>query len=67
LKIHFFAGCQWLTPIILAAHEVEIRRIPVQSQPKQIIYETLLGQGWGRRADLHKKGLVENLKIQALS
>jgi hypothetical protein len=27
--------CQWLTPITLATHEAEIRRIAVQSQPKQ--------------------------------
>jgi hypothetical protein len=31
----------WLTPIILATQEAEIRRITVQSQPRQIIPETL--------------------------
>jgi hypothetical protein len=35
------AGCWWLTPIILATQEAEIRRIMVGSQPRQIVYETL--------------------------
>jgi murein endopeptidase len=32
---------QWLTPIILAAQETEIRRILVRSQTRQIVCETL--------------------------
>jgi hypothetical protein len=32
---------QWLTPVILAAQEAEIRRITVQRQPWQIVHETL--------------------------
>jgi hypothetical protein len=32
---------QWLTPVILAIQESEIRRIIVQSQPRQIVFETL--------------------------
>jgi hypothetical protein len=35
------ARCQRLTPIILAAQQAEIRRITVQSQPGQIVHETL--------------------------
>jgi hypothetical protein len=35
------AGHQWLTPIILAIQEAEIRRITVQSQPRQIVLKTL--------------------------
>jgi hypothetical protein len=34
------AWCQWLPPIILATQEADIRRITVQSQPRQIVHET---------------------------
>jgi hypothetical protein len=44
-------------PVILATQEAEIRRITVQSQPGQIVCETL------SRKILHKKGLVEWLKV----
>jgi hypothetical protein len=33
VKSSSVAGCQWLTPIILAIQEAEIRRIEVQCQP----------------------------------
>jgi hypothetical protein len=35
------ARCQWLTSVILATQEAEIRRIVVQSQPGQIVHELL--------------------------
>jgi hypothetical protein len=36
-----FARCKWLTPVILTTQEAEIRRFEVQSQPRQIVCETL--------------------------
>jgi hypothetical protein len=33
--------CRWLMPVVLAIQEVEIRRIAVQSQPREIVIETL--------------------------
>jgi hypothetical protein len=35
------AGCRWLTPVILATQEAEIRRIILRSQPEQIVCKTL--------------------------
>jgi hypothetical protein len=49
-------------PIVLATQEAEIRRIMIQSQPRQIVCETL-----SRKKPLYKKGLVEWLKVEALS
>jgi hypothetical protein len=35
------ARCWWLTSVILATREAEIRRILVQSQPGKIVLKTL--------------------------
>jgi hypothetical protein len=40
-QILSLAKCWWLMLVILATQEVEIRRIVVQSQPRQIVHETL--------------------------
>jgi hypothetical protein len=48
-------------PIILVTQEAEMRRIAVQSQPGQIVQETL------SQKYLTQKGLVEWLKMKALS
>jgi plasmid maintenance system antidote protein VapI len=48
-------------PIILATQEAEIRKIMAGSHPGEIVPETL------SRKNLRRKGLVEWLKVQALS
>jgi hypothetical protein len=48
----------WLTPVIPATQEPEVRRITVQNQPRQIVQETL-----SQKYPLQKKGLVEWLKV----
>jgi hypothetical protein len=42
----------WFTPVILTAQEAEIRRITVQSQPGQIVWETLSR----KKKNITKKG-----------
>jgi hypothetical protein len=44
-------------PVILVTQEAEIRRIEVQSQPRQTVCETL------SRKYLTQKGMVEWLKV----
>jgi hypothetical protein len=41
VQMTILAGCWWLMPVILASQEAEIRRITVQSQPGEILQETL--------------------------
>jgi hypothetical protein len=60
------AGCQWLTPVITATQEAEIRRIKVRSQPEQIVHETLSRKTFHTHTK-KKKGLAEWLKVKALS
>jgi hypothetical protein len=38
--IFSLAGCWWLTPVILATWEAEIRRIAVRGQTRQKVQET---------------------------
>jgi hypothetical protein len=54
--------CQWLTPVILAAQEAEIRRFTVQSQAGQIVRKILAKNPFAK-----KIGLVEWLKMKALN
>jgi hypothetical protein len=39
-----YGSCWWLTPVVLATQEAEIRRIVVQSQPGQIVLKNLSGK-----------------------
>jgi hypothetical protein len=55
IRIINSARRQWFRPVILAT-QAEVRRIMVQSQPGQIVCETIL------KKPITKKGLVEWLK-----
>jgi hypothetical protein len=48
-----WAGCRWLTPVLLAAQEAEIRRITVWSQPRKTVFSRIP----------NTKGLVQWLKV----
>jgi hypothetical protein len=54
------AICQWLTPVIQAAQEAEIKRITVESQPGLAFLGTLSR----KKKNQHIKGLVEWLKVE---
>jgi hypothetical protein len=56
-KYRLLAGCWWFMPVILGTKEAEIRKITVQSQPRQTVCETL------SQKINHKKWLVEWLKV----
>jgi hypothetical protein len=45
-------------PVILATQEAEIKRIVVQSQPRQIVHKTL-----SRKIPITKRELVAWLKV----
>jgi hypothetical protein len=62
VKITTSAGRRWLTSVILATQEAEIRRIVVRSQPRQIVHETV-----SQKYPLQKKRLAEWLKVKAMS
>jgi hypothetical protein len=53
--------CQWFTPVFLATQEAEIRKIEIQSHPRQTLHETL------SLKYLTQKGVTEWLKEKALS
>jgi hypothetical protein len=55
------AGHWWLTSVILATQEAEIRRIMVPNQPRQIVRE-IISQKYPSQ-----RGLAEWLKVKALS
>jgi hypothetical protein len=65
-SIHFFirhditSRLLWLTSIILATQEAEIRRIFVQSQPRQIVCKTYLEKPFT------KIGMVAWIKVKVL-
>jgi hypothetical protein len=56
---HVLAQHQWLTPVIPATQEAEIRRITVRSQSGQISPKTI-----SRKTLSQKMGLVEWLKVK---
>jgi hypothetical protein len=60
--IHTRDQRKWLTPIILATQEAEIKKVSVQSQSGQTVQKTL-----SRKTLSQKIGLVEWLKLKALS
>jgi hypothetical protein len=59
------ARCWWLTPIILATQETEIRKIAVWSQPTNIVCETLSGKNPSqKRAEIQWRN--ESISISVL-
>jgi hypothetical protein len=60
LKIVILVGCWWLTPVILATREAEIKRIAVRSLPNSSTRPYL-------KKPFTKIGLAEWLMVKALS
>jgi hypothetical protein len=61
IKNQKLARRRWLSSLILATQEADIRRIAVRSQPRQIVCETL------SQKTSHKIGLVEWFKVKAMN
>jgi hypothetical protein len=59
-KKDFPAGHWWLTPVILATQEAEIRRIAAQSQSGQIVWEIL-----SQKKIIKKKGRWNGLRCRS--
>jgi hypothetical protein len=66
LSVRIPTGCRWLTPVIPATQKAEIRRIEVQSQPGQIVHETLSEKNTShqRRAGGMAQGVGPEFKLQ---
>jgi hypothetical protein len=61
----FWARLWWMTPVILATQEAEIRRILVQSQPRQIAHEILFQKTLHKhRAGRVAQGEGPEIKLQ---
>jgi hypothetical protein len=58
------AGHRWLTPVILATQEAEIRRIKVWSQPKQIVHKTISNNPSQRKAGKVAEGVGPEFEPQ---
>jgi hypothetical protein len=43
--------CQWLTPVIPATQEAEMRQIMVQSQPRKIVHQTQSAKNPSQKRD----------------
>jgi hypothetical protein len=60
---HLQVGYQWLTSVILATQEAEIRRITVRRQARQIVHKTLSQKyPTQKRADGVVQGVVPEFK-----
>jgi hypothetical protein len=65
-KIKFQVGHWWLTSVILASQEAEIRSNVVQSQPRQIVHKTLSQKKkkiTKKRADRMSQGVGPEFKL----
>jgi hypothetical protein len=64
-KEDVIAGCWWLTPVILATQEAEIRRAAVQSQPRQIVLKILSQKNLSqKRTGVVAQGIGPEFKSQ---